>query len=446
MLPLSAFRKFIADKQLFSPEERVLLAVSGGRDSVLMARLFHAAGYNFSIIHCNFGLRGAESERDEAFVCRLAAELGVPFLSRKFDTRAYAKEKQLSIQMAARELRYQWFEEQRVEGGFACIALAQHQTDLVETVLINQLRGTGISGMHGIRSKNGKLIRPLLFLTAAGIHEIARSCGMGWVEDSSNASTDYQRNKIRQEVLPVLRQINPSLEATFSDNAARMEQAERLLGNTVAALRKSFIHDGPLQKLPLELVRSLDPQELLLFELLRPFGFHAEAVTRIISVLDAPSGRQFFSSGHRLIKDRNHLVIEPVQIAGTTTWILQPDDEAVIATGWTVSQHAGLPGQPPDEQHVAWCDRDKLVYPLTLRFWQQGDRFRPLGMKGFKKVSDFFVDRKLSLAEKERVPLLVNGNGDIVWVAGMRLDDRYKVGPGTEKVIIFEFKINPVGR
>ncbi|WP_129716082.1 tRNA lysidine(34) synthetase TilS [Pedobacter sp. SYP-B3415] len=445
MFPLSALREFITSNQLFTSGERILLAVSGGKDSVFMAHLFREAGVAFGIAHCNFGLRGAESDRDEQFVRELAAGFDVPLHVRHFNTRTYADKQRISIQMAARELRYQWFEEERLAGGYDYIALAQHQTDLVETVLINQLRGTGIAGLHGILPKNGRLIRPLLFLTAAEIDRLVTTAAIGWVEDSSNAETKYQRNKIRHEVLPLLRQINPSLEHTFAANAVRMLQAGQLVDKSISDLQARLLVPGNKQKIPIRDVKDLFPQELLLFGLLRPFGFHEEAVTRIISVLNAPSGRQFFSHTHRLIKDREYLIIDELERENPFSAKLKRG-ESLETLLWSINQLEQDVAGLPRSKHVACVDTNLLIYPLTIRYWQEGDRFMPLGMKGFKKLSDFFIGQKLNVAEKGRVPLLVNGNGDIVWIAGMRLDERYKIGPGTKKVSIFEFKIKPVGR
>ncbi|RZL33215.1 MAG: tRNA lysidine(34) synthetase TilS, partial [Pedobacter sp.] len=274
MLPLKQFQDFINQHQLFLKGNKILLAVSGGKDSVLMLHLFKAIGVNIGVAHCNFNLRGDEAQRDENFVKMLAASLDLPFYITHFETKKYAAENKISTQMAARDLRYNWFEEIRVKEGFDYVALAHHQNDTVETMLINLTRGTGISGIHGILSNRGNLIRPLLFLNRQEIDEFIENNHLDYIEDSSNQSASYTRNKIRLKVIPHLKEINPDLEKTFTENAARFAEVETFLNVQVQKLSAKILNkkaDGIY--IPLDEISRLNPQKLLLFELLKPYGF-----------------------------------------------------------------------------------------------------------------------------------------------------------------------------
>jgi tRNA(Ile)-lysidine synthase len=443
MLPLQSFNAFIARNNLFNVDHKVLLAVSGGKDSVLMTHLFKEAGLAFGIAHCNFRLRAEESLRDEAFVKQLAESLSVPFYCKQFDTRAYAKAKHLSTQMAARELRYNWFEELRQAELYEVIALAQHQNDAIETVLLNLTRGTGISGMHGILPKRGTLIRPLLFLSASDIQTIVETNNISYVEDSSNSSDYYARNKIRLQVVPALKAINPNLEHTFAQNIQRFSDTEEVVQQAVERYRASLIQ--PVKNgyaLSIELLKQLHPQQFLLYELLKPFGVTASIVQDLIEALDKQSGTSFFSSSHRITINREELLISENIIAQGTVLAIHPTDQQVtFQQQELIISEASTTGFERNS-NKAFVDGDLLIYPLQVRSWQQGDSFKPLGMKTFKKLSNFLIDEKVPLPDKASVPLLINGNGEVIWIAGLRADDRYKVTSTTKKVIIFELKFN----
>ncbi|MFC1223835.1 tRNA lysidine(34) synthetase TilS [Pedobacter sp. BG31] len=442
MLPLSQFQDFIEQQKLFVQGNRILLAVSGGKDSVLMLHLFKAIGVDIGVAHCNFNLRADEAQRDESFVALLAKNFELPFYVTHFDTKKYAAENKISTQMAARELRYNWFEEIRRTAGYDYTALAQHQNDAVETLLINLTRGTGISGLHGILPKRDLLIRPLLFLNRQQIDEIVRVNNIDFVEDSSNASTKYTRNKIRLEVVPHLQAINPNLEKTFVENIERFAELETFLTIQVQKLAHEILdkrNDGIYISLA-EIFR-LNPQKLLLYELLKPFNFSENVVHEIIAGLKALSGTHFFSTTHQAIINRNDLVIVEKSVSVTANQFIHPTTENIAFGNVEISLVFTREVKFEVNLNKAFINADKLIFPLVLRNWQNGDKFIPLGMRNPKKVSDYFIDEKVPLHLKKVTPILVNGNGEIIWIAGMRPDNRYKLTTATKKVAIFELKI-----
>ena len=439
MLPLQQFTDYITQQQLFQPNDRILLAVSGGKDSVLMVQLFKLAGYQFGIAHCNFNLRGTEAQRDETFVKLLAEELEVPFHIAHFDTKAFAQQHKISIQMAARQLRYEWFDQLAANNSYTAIALAHHQNDAVETVLLNLVRGTGIGGMHGILPKRDQLIRPLLFLSRQEIDRLIASHHIPYVEDSSNTSSKYARNKIRLEVVPHLREINPNLEETFVQNMHRFAQTETLLQQVVAQTKATlFRQQGRNVYLQIEAIQQLQPQALLMFELLKPFHFTASVVNEILQSLHKQSGTSFYSHSHSATLNRGALVISPKEQIINELYYLHGEGAQKLAYGNAISFTLENDVRFETAKMKAFADANLLVFPLVIRYKQNGDSFKPLGMKGFKKLSDFFVDEKVPLTEKNKIPLVINGNGEIIWVAGMRQDERYKVTSRTKKVAIFE--------
>ncbi len=450
MLPLQSFRAFISRHQLFEPDQKILLAVSGGKDSVLMVHLFKQAGLNFGIAHCNFQLRAEESQRDEAFVRMLAATMEVPFHVTHFSTKAYAKAQRCSTQMAARDLRYAWFEEIRAAEGYEAIAVAHHQNDAVETMLINLTRGTGISGLHGIAPKRDRLIRPLLFLSREAIETLIGKENIGYVEDSSNLSDHYARNKIRMHVIPQLKAINPVLEQTFAQNIQRFQEAETIIQQTVLSLRRKLLEESPTGiSIQIDAIKALNPQKLLCYELLKPYNFNESLTLEVLTALDKQTGTSFYSSTHRVTIDRHRLMITPLE--GQHTTIQAGPDTGLNQLIHPAARQVELPmhllnisyteGNSFSRDGKAYVDHELLIFPLVLRSRQPGDVFVPLGMKTHKKLSDFFIDEKVPLPEKDKIPLLINGNGDIIWVAGMRQDNRYKVTATTKKVAIFELKL-----
>jgi tRNA(Ile)-lysidine synthase len=442
MFPLQSFKAFNAKNDLFKADQKVLLAVSGGKDSVLMVHLFKLAGFSFGIAHCNFNLRGEEALRDERFVQQLAATLEVPFHNIHFDTKAYAKAHHLSIQMAARELRYNWFEEIRISEQYDCIALAHHQNDAIETVLLNLTRGTGISGLHGILPKRDKLIRPLLFLSRPDIDTCIETNNLSFIEDSSNASDYYARNKVRLNVVPQLKDINPNLEYTFAQNILRFSDTEEVVQQLVELRRQELLAKTKAgYAISIDKVRELHPQKFLLFELLKPYGFSEYVVGDMIASLNRQTGTSFYSPSHRITINRDTLLISKLTTGEEPSPVhISSSDELVYFKQQTISISRSNSPEFERNPSKAFVDADLLIFPLLVRSWQQGDLFMPLGMNTYKKLSNFYVDEKVPLPEKENIPVVVNGNGDLIWVAGMRQDNRYKVSATTKKVVIFELK------
>ena len=404
-----------------------------------MTHLFARAGYTVGIAHCNFRLRGADADADEALVNRLARQLGVPFYATAFDTEGYAREQGISIQMAARDLRYDWLETIRVSQDYDFIAVAQHRNDHVETMLLNLVRGTGLGGLRGILPERGSIIRPLLFLTAEEVMaEVARQ-ELEYRDDASNFSTKYARNKIRLEVIPKLKELNPALERTMAENMAHFTDAHTVLQQYIADMRNRLfeakVEEGEEEwHIPIAALAELHPQRFMLFELFKPYGFTEAVLADLATALPGIPGKQFASPSHMLYVDRGVVVLKRHGAhSGGVTVINGP--------GSTVSwgSHRFEPGLATDttvrpNAHVAQFDADRLVFPLQIRSWHTGDTFHPLGMKGSKKLSDFFVSLKIPVHRKAHVPVVVNGNGDILWVVPYRMDNRYKITAETKKV------------
>ncbi|MFZ4548687.1 MAG: tRNA lysidine(34) synthetase TilS [Bacteroidales bacterium] len=439
---LQDFKAYIKAESLFTQSDRILLAVSGGVDSIAMVRLFKDAGFDFGIAHSNFGLRGEESDGDEAFVKELAAQFGVEFHVRHFDTKQFAAGQKISIQMAARDLRYEWFNIILSENGYSYIATAHHLDDQAETFFINILRGAGISGMHGILPKQGKVIRPLMFTTRERISSYALGLGLAWREDRSNKSRKYLRNKLRLDVLTELYKINPQFSHKLNESISHLRDVESIYNSHIAGITADLVqHTAEGILISIDWVYEYEPHDTYLYELLKPYGFTFAVVKEIVHSLDTFSGKIFYSPTHRLLRDRENFIIQPLAdlkaessfpeiytINRETSHIENPIPLEMYET-------LEMDGLPMGKACIACIDADKLVFPLQLRKWEKGDWFMPLGLKGKKKLSDFFVDQKLSLAEKEKIWLLVSGN-DIVWVIGKRIDNRFRITPKTKKAFV----------
>lgn len=411
--------QYIHRHRLLSPRDKVLVALSGGADSVALLRLLRRLGYACEAAHCNFHLRGAESDRDERFVRDLCREQETPLHVVHFDTRQEAETRRISIEMAARELRYAWFEGQRQACGADAVAVAHHQDDSVETLLLNLIRGTGINGLCGIRPRNGHIVRPLLCLDRKEITDYLEGLGQPYVTDSTNLQDEYTRNKIRLNLLPLLQGINPSVKESLLKTADHLNDAAAIYNKGIEEARQRI--SAP-QGIRIDaLLREVAP-ETLLFEVLHPLGFNAAQVKDIRRSLEGQSGKSFTGDGWRVVKDREWLLIEPLQQAAEPALEMK---ECAYTPGFVI----------PRDRHTACFDADKLPRPLSLRLWKQGDTFVPFGMKGRKKVSDYLTDRKFSLLRKEQQWLLCAGE-EIAWLVGERADNRFRIDGQTKKVLV----------
>jgi tRNA(Ile)-lysidine synthase len=440
MLPVTNLLNYVKKNHLFNPGDRLLAAVSGGRDSVLLVHLLKQAGIGFGIAHCNFQLRTEEADAEQQFTKNLANTLGAPFYTHNFDTKSYAREQGISTQMAARDLRYAWFEELRAGFNYDYIAVAHHQNDSIETILLNLTRGTGIAGMHGILPKNGLIVRPMLFLSREEVDDIVDQEHIAYLDDSSNSTSKYARNKIRLEVIPKLKELNPKLEETFEKNIAHFMDLEQLLQSQLEKLKQNlFSNEGEDIHISIIGLKNLHPKQLLLFGLFNAYGFTGENINDLISAFDKHSGRRFESPGYLLVLDRDRLILTKRNREVIKSVLIKENDHEVEYAGYTLNVlHDDSPLIVSGNPLAVSVDATGLIFPLTLRSWAEGDHFYPLGMGGRKKLSDFFVNQKVPLHQKQQIPVLVNGNGDIIWLGGYRLDERYKVSEHTKKVIIFE--------
>lgn len=437
---LQELRKFIEDKQLFSPNHKLLLAISGGIDSVVLFDSLLKLGYSFSVAHCNFGLRGIESDEDELFVNNLAIKNRISFHTKRFDTTGFASQQAYSIQMAARELRYQWFNTLLSEYNYDFLLTAHHLNDIVETLLINLSRGTGISGLHGISEKKGRIVRPLLFTGREEIRSYAEEQALSWREDSSNVEEKYARNLIRHRVVPTLKTLNPSLETTFKLTTERIKGVEETFKYFVEQ-NKSVWMKTTAQGIEISIpqLNAFPSPAAILHELIGLYGFSYSTVQQIIS--SSVSGKMWYGTGYRLLKDRTHWIVTPITSVDWKPLSIYSIEETISTPSgeihfniYSKSEYSIIRGN----KNIAQLDLDSIVFPITLRLWDSGDKFMPLGMRQFKKISDFFIDTKVSIAQKEAT-LLFTSKNDIFWVMGWRIDDRYKITDNTQKILVIEY-------
>lgn len=425
--------QYIAQEGLFVPEDKILVALSGGADSVALLRLLLDMGYTCEAAHCNFHLRGNESDRDEIFVRELCRQQDVSLHVRHFQTTEEAAERHISIEMAARELRYAWFEELRRKTDASVIAVAHHKDDSVETLLLNLIRGTGINGLLGIRPQNGNIVRPLLCLDRKEITEYLQEIGQPYVTDSTNLQDEYTRNKIRLNLLPLMQEINPSVKESL------LSTAEHL--NDAALLYKKGIEEGKQkvqtgQGILIDALLQEPAPETLLFEILHPLGFNGTQIKDIFASLNGQPGKIFLSKEWRAIKDRELVLIEPVRSIETSA-TFSPDDPSLPFQLIIEEREITKDFIIPRNRNTACFDADKLKQSLTVRRIQQGDSFVPFGMTGRKKVSDYLTDRKFSIARKEQQWVLCSGEC-IAWLIGERADNRFRIDENSSKAIIIK--------
>jgi tRNA(Ile)-lysidine synthase len=435
---LQKFTGFFRDRNLSLDKSKYLLAASGGIDSVVLCELSRQAGTSFVIAHCNFNLRGEESKRDEIFVRALGEKYGVEVFVQQFDTPAYAAEQHISIQEAARELRYNWFEELRQQYGFAYTLLAHHADDNIETLLMNFFRGSGLEGLTGMpeQKPEAHCLRPMLQMRRAEIEDFAKANKLQWVEDSSNTSNKYTRNFFRNELIPQLKKVFPQVEENLLNNIHRFQQT--------AVLYKQFLNDlknkicevkGEEVHIPvLKLLKYKNTS--LIYEIIKDFGFNERAVDEVLKLAEADSGKYITNGKYRIIRHRKWFIVAPISTTAGT-FVIEKQDELIhfgsqqLRLKFTWQEKFSL----DNSLSVAQLDAKEIQFPLVLRKWKAGDYFYPLGMRKKKKLARFFIDMKLSKTEKEKV-WVVESHKKIIWVVGYRIDDRFKVTDKTQSILL----------
>lgn len=434
---LNNFQNHINQNLSFLNKSRLLIAISGGLDSVVLTHLCHQLKLNIGLAHCNFNLRGDESDGDEEFVLQLAEDLDLEVFIESFETEDYAKTYKLSTQMAARELRYDWFDELAEQLNFDFILTAHHADDNLETFLINLSRGTGLDGLMGIPEVNNKIVRPLLTFSREDIETYAKTNKLTWREDSSNASNKYLRNKLRHDVIPVLKEINPFLLQNFESTQNHLQDSKQIIEDTIVRIQKKavYVDNDNVIRLSIKKLKKLSNPKAHLFELLKDFNF--TEWDDVTNLLDAQSGKQVFSSTHRLLKDRDYLMLIENNSEETQESISISEDKKQLKTSFGTLFFDEADAIFDAQANVICVDKAKLKYPLILRKWEEGDFFYPSGMTGKKKLSKYFKDEKMSLIEKENTWLLCSEK-DIVWVIGRRADNRFFATENTKQILKIE--------
>ena len=431
---LNHFKKNIETDFSFLKGKKILIACSGGMDSVVLTHLMKKLNFEIALAHCNFSLRGKESDGDEMFVIGLAKNMQIPVFAETFDTKKYAKEHKISTQMAARDLRYAWFDEILKDFKFDYLLTAHHLDDTLETFFINLSRGTGLTGLAGIPKKNNKIIRPLLNFSREEILKYAEENNLKWREDSSNLKTDYLRNKLRLEVLPQFKETNEALLKNFQKTQRNIQASQNLIEDYSALVYNLVVSEAvDSYKINIPKIKELPHTDALLYELLNGFGF--TEWEDVSNLLDAQTGKQLFSKTHRLIKNREELVLTEIDLEKQNDEFLVSEEEITSPINLKIepSKYIG-----ETEKNLIYVASEKLNFPLKLRKWKRGDSFQPFGMKGKKKLSKFFKDEKIPLNEKEKIWLLLSDE-KIVWVIGHRMDDRFKVTENTKRILKITF-------
>lgn len=434
---LKRLEKHLQKKFSFIKNKQLLIAVSGGIDSVVLTHLFHQLGYKCTLAHCNFNLRNKESDLDEEFVIELGKQLDMPVETIKFDTINYAEEKKISIQMAARKLRYDWFQQLIKKNNLNYVFTAHQKDDVLETFLINFTRGTGLDGLTGIPEINENILRPLLIFSREDVTNYAAENKIIWREDLSNSSTKYFRNKIRHTIVPILKELNPNLLKSFDNTLLNLKESQTLVKDRIRSLKNHVItyeSDGSV-KISITKILELNNPKAHLYELLKPYGF--TSWKDVINLLEAQSGKQIFTPSHRLIKNRDELILTTFTEESKGNYLI--NEQTVCIDSPISLKFSRIAKMENLDNKTACIDKNLLKYPLTVRKWEKGDYFYPIGMHGKKKLSKYFKDEKLSLLEKEKTWLLCSDN-EIVWVIGKRLDNRYKTSDKTTNILKVEFQ------
>ncbi|PNQ72868.1 tRNA lysidine(34) synthetase TilS [Hanstruepera neustonica] len=436
---LNLFKEYIQNNLPFLQKSKILIAISGGLDSVVLTHLCHQLKLNISLVHCNFNLRGNESDGDEEFVLSLAEDWDLEVFVDSFDTETYANENKLSTQMAARELRYNWFTELAEQLHFNYVLTAHHADDNLETFLINSLRGTGLDGLLGIPEVNNIFVRPLLPFSREDILDYATANNLKWRDDSSNASTKYLRNKLRHDVVPFLKEINPQLLQSLSKTQNHLQDSKIIIEDSMARIQKKVVsieEDNIL--IDIKKVQKLSDPKVYLYELLKDFGF--TEWDDVAGILNGQSGKLIQSRSHRLIRDRKHLIVTELPSESNFESIQINDENDIVVLPMGNLSFEEVNKISTKGLSSIYVDKDLLKYPLTVRKWEKGDYFYPFGMTGKKKLSKFFKDEKWSLPQKEEALLLVSNDNKIIWIINSRMDDRFKLTNNTNQILKISFQ------
>jgi len=428
---LDKLRTHIKQNLDFLNKKKLLLAVSGGIDSMILVDTFYKLGLDIGIAHCNFKLRNKSSDKDEQFVLENAEKLNIPVFNISFDTKSYASKHQLSIQMAARELRYEWFRKISSENHYDYLLTAHHKDDVIETFLINFSRGTGLDGLTGIPEKNNEIIRPLLPFSRSDINVYAAKNKLKWREDKSNTDTKYLRNKIRHQVIPVFKELNPSFSNSFSQTICNLNESKAFISQQIEQLKKTIItsKDDSLS-IDIAALKIHGSEKFILREILKEYQF--TQWDDVLNLLSAQSGKFVTSATHRLLKNRDELILSKITKEHSKSFQITEDTKKIkkpLHLKFKKIKEEKLqklqnnPKSSLDKIHI---DLDRINFPLGIRKWQQGDVFHPFGMQGKKKLSKFFKDEKMSVLEKENTWVLCTKD-QIIWVIGKRMDDRFKI-------------------
>lgn len=441
---LESFLKYLSQENLIDEHDKTLLGISGGIDSMVMLHLFKQSRYKFSVAHCNFNLREKESDGDQDFVKKYANQNNIEFFIKKFPTKEYAAEHKISIQMAARELRINWFSELLTNHNFSLYATAHHLDDQAETFFINLLRGTGIAGLHGILPKQGNLIHPLLFTNRSEIIQYAKEENIPYREDSSNKETKYQRNKIRHKVIPLLNEIKPGVSSILAENTKRIRASEEIYRKEVGRVVGKILRkqEGNSYTIDISKLKKLNNPSLYLFEIILAFDFNYSDAEDMVRSISSEPGRVFYSSTHRIIRDRDFFLIEKKKDYNSEQieYQIQLEDKEISKplqlSFQIITKETDFQINP--DKFIGCFDISTLRFPLTIRKWQKGDFFYPLGMNNKKLISDFFTDNKFSIKDKEDTWLLTSCE-NIVWIIGHRIDNRNKVKDQTTQILKVSF-------
>jgi tRNA(Ile)-lysidine synthase len=430
---LEKLKQNITSQFPFLKGKKLLIAISGGLDSVVLTQLFHSLNFDISLAHCNFHLRGLESDADEEFVKNIGKKLALETFTTGFNTNEYASTNKTSTQIAARELRYHWFQELVVKHQFEYVLTAHHADDNLETFLINLSRGTGLEGLTGIPAINNTIVRPLLIFSREEIEQFANKNRIEWREDQSNASTKYVRNKIRHQIIPILKELNPTVLNSFQKTTANLKGSQQIINDTITQVKKKVISadENGITKLNIAVIQKLSNPKAYLFELLKSYDF--TEWNDIENLLSAQSGKHVFSKTHRLLKDRDFLLLTEVPAQKKLSEILITKNTKEIFDPF----HLRLENVSEIQQlheNTLFLDADKLTFPLKLRKWEKGDSFYPIGMQGKKKLSKFFKDEKYSLITKENTWLLCSEN-QIVWIVGKRQDRKFNATKTSSNIL-----------